>query len=173
MEPMWIDNEIVHQHNLWPICGDTMQNVVEEDCPRKGYLTGLRSIDCLAMDKFAPRRHLAQGQKTGDVVIGIAERRQDGNIKSSRLQMVEVRLNYKNGRNVSYTELKNKINGTLSFLGRDIPISQNYYFLFPDKVASVAEWALNRSIYATKDTKQKKFYIIVSLSDFKRALNFT
>ncbi len=172
MEPMWIDNEIVHQHTLWPICGDTMQNVVEEDSPRKGYMKGLSSIDCLAMDKYAPRRHLAQGQKTGDVVIGIAERRQNGQFRCSRLQIVEVRLNYKNGRNVSYTELKNKINGTLTFLGRDIPISQNYYFLFPDKVASVAEWAFNRSIHATKDTKQKMYYIIVGLSDFKRALNF-
>lgn len=172
MEPMWIDNKIVHQHALWPICGDTMQNVVEEDSPRKGYLTELRSIDCLAMDKFAPRSHLAQGQKTGDVVIGLAERRPNGQFRSSQLQIVEVRLNYKNGRNVSYTELRHKINGTLTSIGRDIPVAQNYYFLFADKVAPVAEWALNRSIHATKDTKQKKYYIIVGLTNFKKALNF-
>ena len=172
MEPMWIDNEIVHMHYLWPICGDTMQNVVEEDCPRKGYLAGIRDIDCLAMDKYAPRIHIAQGQKTGDVVIGVAEKRPNGQIKCRQLQVVEVRLNFKNGKNVSYTDLRNKINGTLTFLGRDIPVAQNYIFLYSDKVAPVAEWAFNRSIYATKDTKQKKYYLIVSLSEFKSALNY-
>ena len=172
MEPMWIDNEIVHRHILWPTCGDTMQNVVEEDCPRKGYIRDLSFIDCLAMDKYAPRKHLAQGQKTGDVVIGVATTMQNGNLRCSQLQIVEVRLNYKNGKNVSYSELKNKISGTLAFLGRDIPVSQDYWFLFTDKVASIAEWALNRSIYATKDTKQKKYYKIIRLSDFKSSLNF-
>ena len=169
---MWIDNEIVHQHYLWSVCGDTMQNVVEEDSPRKGYLAGIRDIYCLAMDKYAPRKHIAQGQKTGDVVIGVAEKRPNGQIKCRQLQVIEVRLNYKNGKNVSYTDLRNKINGTLTFLGRDIPVAQNYVFLFQDKVAPVAEWAFNRFIHATKDTKQKKSYLIVSLSEFKSALNF-
>lgn len=169
MEPMWINNELVHSHSLWRICPSTMQTVIEEDSPRKGYLQDIPTIDCLALDKYAPAMHLSATQKTGDVAIGVAVKRDNGQLKNSQIQIVELRLNYTNGKNVSYTKLNGKIQGSLNLLGREITISPSYYFVFTDRVAPVAEWALNRTRIAAR--AQHNYYVI-GVSAFKSALRF-
>lgn len=171
MEQILINNQVVHRHPLWTVLCGSFQELVRADSNNIHCFDSLPNIDCLALDKYNSTFNISNGGKTGDSALGISCRGKQGGLVSDEILFVELRLRYNNGRNISFTELKGKVDNSISILGRTIPIHPMCYFVFKDNVAPVAKSYLQRKIGASKNRASAKAFQIVGNSEFRNNIS--
>ena len=77
--------------------------------------------------------------------------------------IVELRMGYKHGDNISLSELKKKITHTKTLLSTNLPIYPNYYFIFTDEEEPQAKSLLYRE---AQEIGRMQNYKTTSVSDF-------
>jgi hypothetical protein len=75
--------------------------------------------------------------------------------------LVECRLNYKSANNLTSTEFNEKIDGSIAILGHTPPIHYSVYFIFTDKVKSLAIRKLREL------RSNRKEFLVVTVTEFR------
>jgi len=119
----------------------------------------------LDVDKYED--DLASKQKrnklsTVDGVIGIRDAKND-NLKSNRLYLLELRMNYKNTDNLDFDNMKKKTEHTRSFF-KDDNVENEVAFIFSD---AVYQRARNNFERRKKADKRYNYFQPYSVSLFK------
>lgn len=159
------DNEIVESHSLFVQCGSSLSVISEKDYQGKRYFP--EGISALDLDAYETKLSKTNNDCTVDAVIGIANYR--NKLTNRRLQLIELRLNYKSSDTLSGTKLKGKINHSLSLMGRTIPIDPTVLFIFSENVYFEAQRRINNEGYA-KGSSMK--WVAISPSEFQQAILF-
>lgn len=163
MEPLLINNEYLRRHSLWLQCASTLQEISRRDYPTKNYFNQLSRIDALDLDTYERLLHKISTDCTGDAVIGVALEKSGETLTHPFVMIVELRMGYKNGDNISLSKLKRKITYTKTLLSTDLQIYHNYYFVFTDKEEPQARSVLNRE---AQEIGRMQNYKITSVSEF-------
>lgn len=111
-------------------------------------------LDALEIKLKALERRSNQ-YKTCDFATGIKQN------NASRMLLVECRFNYKSANNLSSAELNDKIDGSITILGHTPQIHNSVYFIFTDKVKTLAVRKLREL------RSNRKEFLAVSLTEFK------
>lgn len=136
MAPVIYNNEFLHRHTLWEVCGCKLNDdISERDYPGKNYFDS--RIDALDMDSYEKKLCKSQPQSTADAVIGIMNC-ENKSTSNPRLLLVELRMKYKNAANLTKQRLEDKVVHTKQMLGTEIPINTKSLFVFADSVAPQA-----------------------------------
>ena len=146
MEGLIINNAYLHSHSLWSICPSTLIDIANRDYPRKNYFRAL-NVDALDLDTHEKNIHKGKRGNlacTGDAVIGIALEKDGNTLVHPAMMIVELRMGYKHGDNISLRELKRKVTHTKTLLSTELPIYPKYYFIFTDKEEPQARSLLYR-----------------------------
>lgn len=166
MEPVKIDNSLLHSHFLWKSAPDCLKNIFDRDSDEKNPFVN-KQIDCIDVDKAEINRIKgteAKQEKTVDSVIGIgAIKKEQGNDNTRQLMLVELRMRYESINQVKFKDWKSKVLHTLDLLGRDIQIRPQYWFVFTDSFYNLV---LRKWRDSSKADKELKSYIPLSVSDF-------
>lgn len=164
MEAIIYNNDVLKQHSLYRHCASTLNAVSERDYPNKNYFNPL--IECLDMDTYEKKQCSGNADCTVDTVIGISTCKNKVT-SSNRLLLVELRLDYINAKNLSKSELEQKVEHTKDLLSSELSIEQNNIFIFTDNVAQQARSFMTRLM---KGTKYSKLFVVWSVSDFKNSV---
>lgn len=164
-----INNEFVQRHPLWSSCPSTLQEISERDYPGKGYFRTMKTVDALDLDSYEHSLGKAFSECTGDATIGIALEKVDERLVSPSLMLVELRMGYDNGLNVSLEDIKRKIEHSKEILNASgtCRIHPDYYFVFTDAEAPRASYKIGREANAAGRMRN---YIAVSVSEFQERL---
>ena len=165
MESLIINNTYLHSHPLWSVCPLTLKDIANRDYARKNYFKTL-DIDALDLDSHEKNIHKAKRGNmacTGDAVVGIALEKSGNTLMHPAVMIVELRMGYKHGDNISLSELNRKITHTQTLLSTDLPVHPNYYFIFTDKEEPQAKSVLYRE---AQEIGRMPNYKITSVSDF-------
>lgn len=111
-------------------------------------------LDALEI-KLKALEHRSYQNKTCDFTAGIKEN------NASKMLLVECRLNYTNANNLTLTELNGKIEGSIAILGHTPPIHNSVYFIFTEKVKSLAVRKLREF------KSNRKELLAITVTDFK------
>ena len=165
MESLIINNKYLHPHPLWSACPSTLKDIADRDYPRRNYFKTL-NIDALDLDIHEQNIH--KGKKgnlacTGDAVVGIAIEKSGNALLHPAVMIVELRMGYKHGDNISLSELKRKITHTKTLLSTALSVHPNYYFIFTDKEEPQAKSLLYRE---AQEIGRMQNYKATSVSDF-------
>lgn len=165
MEGLIINNGYLRLHPLWDSCSSTLFNIANRDYSNKSYFRKL-AIDALDIDSY--EKGLRKGRRgnlncTGDAVIGVALEKSGETLTHPFVMIVELRMGYKNGDNISLSKLKRKITYTKTLLSTNLQIYHNYYFVFTDKEEPQARSVLNRE---AQELGRMQNYKITSVSEF-------
>lgn len=161
MEIAVYDNDIITQHDFYNLCGTTLNEVSNKDYPNTNYFNP--EIMCLDMDVYERRAPNNQPYSTMDAVIGMGI--WNGiHLRSQKLVLIELRMNYKSPETLSCGSLINKDRHTRELLGYTQSIDFKSYFIFKDDV-------IQRFIRWFEDYKREnsnlKNCIPLSVKDFK------
>lgn len=138
MEELAFDNGIINSHPIYSQCGSTLDAVSKKDYPNEDFFD--KSINCLDMDAYETKTCHGCKDHTMDAVIGIKSYL-NNKFHSTRLLLVELRMDYKSEKNLSKTALENKVSHTKDLLGNGSPINVNSFFIFrPGVIQRVKRW---------------------------------
>lgn len=158
MEQWVITNEALTKHRLWEKCQSSLYKIANRDY-KKEYFQEPPIISALDLDLYERRLRAQSPQPTMDAVIAVCALGR----KSPALLMVELRMDYKNGKNSSISKLCQKVIHSKELLGDDIAIVKKCYFVFEDKQAPQARYLVNRELCGTKQNEQ---FVIVTVDEF-------
>lgn len=169
MDKWIIDNSIVENHFLWKRCPSTLHDISEKDYPRKEYFRDSPMIEALDLDAYEKQLKKAEPNCTGDAVIGVAKTDVRGRLTDSSLLIVELRLNYKRGDNVSLQKLTKKIESSKDLINCEkVQINDKYCFIFLNKrICAQAQNIMYREAIAANKRGQ---YLMFTLLEFKSKL---
>jgi hypothetical protein len=85
---------------------------------------------------------------------------------AAKMMLVECRLRYKSANNLSAAELNEKIDGSITLLGHVPSVHNSVYFIFTDRVCSMAK----RKLRELKSNRKE--FIAATVSEFKDILKF-
>ena len=164
-----INNLIVEKHPLWSHCSSTLYDISEKDYPRKRYFPLTPKISALDLDAYERSLNKPEPNCTGDSVIGITQVTNKGRLTMSSLLIVELRLKYKKGDNISLQKLLNKVEHSKELLSSDdVFINDKYCFIFlNERINTQAKSIVNREVIAANKRGQ---YLMLSLQEFKSKL---
>lgn len=111
-------------------------------------------LDALEINLKASQRRSNQ-YKTCDFATGIKQN------NAAKMLLVECRFDYKSANNLSAGELNDKIDGSIIILGHTPQIYNSVYFIFTDRVKTLAVRKLREL------RSNRKEFLAVSLSEFK------
>lgn len=161
MEPIVYDNDILRKHSLYPHCCNTLQNVSNRDYPNRYSFNP--QIECLDIDPYEKKIHSGHPNNTMDAVIGICSCRNDRLKISPRLLLIELRMNYKNIRNLSVSEINEKVDYTKMLLGAEIPLEKIHYFIYDRSISEQAKrWFRSK----VNEGTIPQHYVVWSVDDF-------
>ena len=166
MEELIINNTYIHEHPLWTCCNSTLQNIAKRDYPNKNYFSNISTIDTLDLDSYEKSLHSTNMQCTGDAAIGIAKRKNANSLLDPAYMIVELRMGYDNGKNISLTEICKKVEHSKELLNKSYSshIHNKYYFIFKESTAPQAKHILSRE---THELDRISDYNIISVSEFE------
>lgn len=164
-----INNDFVRRHPLWSQCSSSLQDISERDYPGKGYFRGMKTIDALDLDAYEQSFHKASTECTGDATIGIATDKVSCRLTHPSLMLVELRMGYDNGRNVSLGEITRKVEHSKELLNASgaCRIHPDYYFVFTDAEAPHANYKIDRE---ANEIGRMRNYVVVSVSEFQNMM---
>lgn len=137
MEPIVYDNDILRKHFLYSHCCNTLQDVSNRDYPNRYSFTP--QIECLDIDPYEKMIHSSHPNKTMDAVIGICSCRNGKQKISPRLLLIELRMDYKNIRNLSVSGINEKVDYTKTLLGAEIPLEKIHFFIYDKSISEQAK----------------------------------
>lgn len=126
METVVYNNEVVEQHPIARYCCSTLKEISLRDYPDFLFDERIKALD---MDTFESSQKKAQLDRTVDAVVGISSYKHNRAFRG-RLLLIEFRTNYKNPRNLSLSEVQEKIQHSLGILQGDIPIERQRFLVF-------------------------------------------
>ncbi len=169
MEGLIINNEYLHRHPLWQHCAASLSEISKRDYHGKDYFQSM-NIDALDIDSYEKTTHKGKPGNmacTGDAVIGIALVKKGNTLMHPAVMIVELRMGYKEGDNISLGELENKVSHTKTLLSTALQIYPKYYFIFTDKEEPQARSLLYRE---AQEMGRMQNYKATSVSDFTNNL---
>lgn len=140
---IWHYPEAVVRHSLYAECGSTLSAISDRDYPGRDYIK--EDIQALDMDSYECSLG-GDNDCTVDAVVGICNERQ-GRAVSVRHLLVELRMDYTNVYNLSFSDIKRKDSHTRDLLRacRDAHATdESLCLLFDKSVVSQAERWLGR-----------------------------
>ncbi len=167
MEVLIINNEYLHRHPLWQHCATSLSDISKRDYHGKDYFPNM-IIDALDMDSYEKAVHKGNRRNqscTGDAIVGIALEKSGDMLVHPAVMIVELRMEYKRGDNISLTELTNKVTHTRTLLSTHLLVHHNYYFIFTDHEEPQAKSLLYRE---AQEIGRMQEYKVTSVSDFNR-----
>lgn len=168
LERLIINNQIVAKHLLAQSHMDTLQAISWRDYHPVDYFPEPPQIAALDLDGYEKSLNKRQLDCTGDAVIGVATDCQNGRFISPRLLLVELRMNYKHGDNISLTSLQNKVNHSKTLLlDGTSPLHDKYYFVFTMYIAEQAKRYLRDE---AQERGRMSEYCVVSVDEMKKIL---
>ena len=135
MEPLVYNNDVLSKHSLYAHCASTLNVISERDYPGNNYFDS--RIECLDVDTYETSICHGNADCTTDAVIGISTC-VNKTMSEHRLLLVELRMRYKSGNNLSKSELEGKVSHTKGLLDGELPIDSNSIFVFTESVAPQA-----------------------------------
>lgn len=165
MEGLIINNAYLQSHPLWSVCPSTLRDIAHRDYPNKNYFM---SLNIVALDIDGYEKSIHNGKRgnlecTGDAVVGIASEKRGDTLLRPAVMIVELRMGYKHGDNISLTDLKKKVSHTKTLLSTSLPLHPNYYFVFTDGEEPQATSLLYRE---AQEMGRMQNYKATSISDF-------
>lgn len=140
LERLIINNQAVANHMIADSHLSTLRAISLADYHSIDYFPEPPQIDALDLDGYEKSLHKKQLDCTGDAVVGIAMDYQNGRFISPRLLLIELRMDYKHGDNISLTSLQNKVNHSKTLLLDGTgSLHDKYYFVFTTYVAEQAK----------------------------------
>ena len=136
MEALIFDNDAVRTHRLYSLCGSTLHNVSKKDYAKDNFFD--KRIECLDIDIYETTRcagHTGMNeQPTADAVIGVRNHLGGGRFSKPAMMIVELRMDYETQKNLSGSNMSDKITHTKELLGLDTIMHKTCYFVFRDNV---------------------------------------
>lgn len=143
MAELAFDNDIITNHEIYHVCGKTLDAVSKKDYPGEDFFD--RRISCLDMDDYETNVCKGAKDSTMDAVIGVKDFT-NNRFHNSRLLLVELRMDYKSDNNLSKTALERKNEHTRNLLGSGNRINDVSYFIFrPNVIQRIRRWFKERS----------------------------
>ena len=145
------------------------QSIAHSDClirlnqliTKEGSSCSIFDSDWIALDldaleiKLRTIERRSSQYKTCDFSIGIKLN------NATKILLAECRLRYTSANKLSAAELNGKIDGSITILGHTPPIHNSVYFIFTDKVCSMAK----RKLRELKSNRKE--FIAATVSEFK------
>lgn len=168
LERLIINNEVVGKHAIAQTFLSTLHAISWKDYCPVNYFPEPPQIDALDLDGYEKSSKKKQLACTGDAVIGVASDYQNGLFTSPRLLIVELRMNYTHGDNISLTALKKKVNHSKKLLlDGTCSLHDKYYFVFTTHVAEQAKRYLRNE---AQEKGRMNEYFAVSVDEMKKIL---
>lgn len=168
LERLIINNQIVAKHLLAQSHLDTLQAISWRDYHPVDYFPEPPQIDALDLDGYEKSFNKKQLTCTGDAVVGVASDYQNGQFTSPRLLIIELRMNYTHGDNISLTALKKKVDHSKELLlDGTCSLHDKYYFVFTTRVAEQAKRYLHNE---AQEKGRMNDYYVVSVDEMKKIL---
>lgn len=142
MESLVYENTVITGHAIYPVCGTTLHEVSRKDYPKDSFFDP--RIACLDMDLYETGTCRGNRRATVDAVIGVKKHLRGNRYSIPYLMMVELRMDYRNPKNLSATSLLAKVEHTKDLLGADQPLYDSIFFVFRnDVIESARYWFRN------------------------------
>ena len=139
MEALIFDNDTVKAHRLYPCFGSTLYKVSKKDYKNDDFFD--KSIECIDVDSYETARcagHTSMDeQPTADAAIGVRKHLGGGRFSKPAMMIVELRMDYETGKNLSGSNMSDKIKHTKELLGMDTIMHGTCYFVFRNNVIQV------------------------------------
>ena len=139
MEALIFDNDTVKAHRLYPCFGSTLYKVSKKDYKNDDFFD--KSIECIDVDSYETARcagHTSMDeQPTADAAIGVRKHLGGGRFSKPAMMIVELRMDYETGKNLSGSNMSDKIKHTNELLGMDTIMHGTCYFVFRNNVIQV------------------------------------
>jgi hypothetical protein len=87
----------------------------------------------LNLDDVQKKQNRAERNSSMDICFGISE-----DTKNRKLVLVDFKLNHKMVKSIGKSDLEKKVNDSKSLLGNEIPIMNEYFFVFRDNLKEQA-----------------------------------
>lgn len=168
LERLIINNQIVDKHTIAQSHLKTLHAIAWGDYEPIDYFPDSPQIDALDLDGYEKSLHKKQLVSTGDAAIGVATNYHNGKFVSPRLLLVELRMNYRHGDNISLTSLQKKVNHSkVLLLDGTCSLHDKYYFVFTACIAEQAKRYLRDEAY---EMGRMSEYCAVSVEDLRQIL---
>ena len=164
MDLVVYNNEYLQHHPLANYCLSTLNAVSERDYPGKNYFKS--EIKCLDIDKYERENAYGERSCTADAVIGISTCK-NKELSAHRVQIIELRIDFKSSKNLRKDELENKVIHTKELLGTSLPIDTQSIFVFSEKVAPQARHWVESKKHEGGEIRFCKAY---SVQDFQNTI---
>lgn len=148
----------VHSQSIaHPDCLIKLNQMITKEGPRCSiFETSWTVLDLDALEiKLKALERRSNQYKTCDFTAGIKQN------NAAKMLLVECRFDYKSANNLSSAELNDKIDGSITILGHTPQIHNSVYFIFTDKVKTLAVRKLREL------RSNRKEFLAVSLTEFK------
>lgn len=165
MSTVIFDNGVVESHPLYADCASSLNEISEKDYPKKNYFP--EGISALDLDAYETKRSNANNDCTVDAVIGIADYHNEET--NRRLQLIELRLNYKSAKNLSGKKMNSKINHSLALIGNFKTVDSVALFVFKEDVYYEAQRKIDSEKYASGSPLT---WVTTSPSEFTKSILF-
>lgn len=118
----------------------------------------------ISLDKAESAESRAKTLKTMDSAIGVIAKRSFGKKCNERMLMCEFRCNYKNWRNISITELEEKIENSKKLLQWEYigQIDSRCFFIFNENIYEQV-----RHLFARKYISKTKNRVVITEDEFR------
>ena len=165
MEALIFDNDTVRKHRLYPRCGSTLHKVSKKDYDKDNFFD--ERIECLDIDSYETSRCAGHSgmaeQPTADAAIGVRNHLGNGRFSNPKMMIVELRMDYETEKNLSGSNMSDKIKHTRELLGMDTIMHGTCYFVFRDNVIQAVK---NKFKDLKNEYKALKKSEAVSTSEF-------
>lgn len=170
-EIVWPYEKEITEHPLANNFLSTLDTLAERDSPRHHFF--VKDTKAISLDDYEIYKAKKEGterKKTVDAVIGICNEKQ-GKPKNPRLLLIELRLNYTNPDNLSYSEIHEKEIHSRNLLSKFIDkrrVDETYVLIFNETVFQ----QLRRNFYSRKNGNKKyKKWEIYTPEKFSNRVN--
>jgi len=162
---MEYSNKITFEHPLSNTYSKDINILVKTDGGQGRFIPNTMVISLDDAEKGVGKSNRS---KTMDIALGVINRGTSKNPKNKRILLCEFRFNYKNPKNISATEIKDKIDYSKKLVRKDYDgvIDSNMYFLFNVNIDAQARSIINR-----KMSGRVKNIIITTERGFKELIN--
>ncbi|MDE6291657.1 MAG: hypothetical protein K2M16_08995 [Muribaculaceae bacterium] len=143
MKEVYLCSEYLRTHPLFKSFGSDLASLAQKDYPGKGYFEG-KDIPSIDLDEYERKTKLSN-DCTSDGVVGIANVL-DSRMTNRRLLLTELRMDYKNQKNLDFSNIRRKYIHSSEILRKYDPekrIDPEFALVFSNSTAPKARRWIN------------------------------
>lgn len=157
-------NAVLQQHPMYADYHCSLHNISLKDYPHDRYFR--TDIDGIDLDQYEVDHAVANRDMTMDAIVGVADYA-NNRAASSRLLLVELRMDYDSTKNLRHSKLLGKIKHSRATVGVTVRIDEESVFIFRQDVSEQAKkWMFNTS----KEYNEAEKWIAMSPAEFNNLL---